>query len=168
MSGTLAMRGAGDPPTKYAAELVFARWGGWQTVPAGQPPAAPLEPVLHVESLPLGAVAAPAAERAPITDRLLVDHFVGNLPALRGTCRPFPLWDHTASRPLALIEQPLVAMEASLLTRRYQGLSHDDAAERIDALRDECLRHRGTFSLLWHNNYLASERDFALYEHAAR
>lgn len=84
----------------------------------------------------------------------------------RATCRTFPLWSHETGQALNLIEKPLIAMDASLV--RYEGLSHDAAAARIDTLRIECSRHGGTFSLLWHNNYLTDERDFALYEYAIR
>jgi hypothetical protein len=84
----------------------------------------------------------------------------------RATCRTFPLWSHETGHALDLIEKPLIAMDASLI--RYEGLSHEAAAARIDTLRAECSRHGGTFSLLWHNNYFTDERDFELYEYAIR
>ncbi|MDE2427345.1 MAG: polysaccharide deacetylase family protein [Burkholderiales bacterium] len=86
----------------------------------------------------------------------------------RGTCRSFPLWDWQSDEEIGLIENPLIAMEVSLLASHYEGLNHEEAASRIDTLREECQRHRGTFSLLWHNNNFNSEKDFELYEYAAR
>ena len=84
----------------------------------------------------------------------------------RGTCRPFPLWDLEGGRPLDVIERPLIAMECSLVSARYEGLSYADAADRLDRLKDECRRFGGRMVVLWHNNYLCSEEDFELYEHA--
>jgi len=81
----------------------------------------------------------------------------------RGTARPFPLWCWVKKRPLHIIEQPLVAMEASLLTPAYENLSHHEARERLRYLRATCHEHGGTFTLLWHNSSLRTPADRALY-----
>lgn len=84
----------------------------------------------------------------------------------RGTCRPFPLWDLENNRALNIIERPLIAMECSLVSDRYEGLSHADASLKLDRLKSECRRFGGHMVVLWHNNYLCSEKDFDLYKHA--
>lgn len=84
----------------------------------------------------------------------------------RGTCRPFPLWDIDKNQPLDIIERPLIAMECSLVSDRYEGLSYSDAAARLDRLKSECRRFGGHMVVLWHNNYLRSENDFELYGQA--
>jgi len=84
----------------------------------------------------------------------------------RGTCRPFPLWDIEKNQPLDIIERPLIAMECSLISDRYEGLSHADAVVRLDRLKAECRRFGGHMVVLWHNNYLRSDEDFELYEQA--
>lgn len=84
----------------------------------------------------------------------------------RGTCRSFPLWDLEKKQQLNIIERPLIAMECSLISTRYQGLGYDAAAEVIDRLKLECRRFGGHMVLLWHNNYLCTEMDFELYKHA--
>lgn len=84
----------------------------------------------------------------------------------RGTCRAFSLWDFEKNKPLDIIERPLIAMECSLVSDRYEGLSHADAAVRLDRLKAECRRFGGHMVVLWHNNYLSSEKDFELYEQA--
>jgi hypothetical protein len=77
-----------------------------------------------------------------------------------GTSHPFPLWDWTQRRPLALMERPLIAMDgAGLNTEEGMGLSHDETASTYAALKKTCLRHGGDFVLLWHNNRLRDAAD---------
>jgi hypothetical protein len=70
-----------------------------------------------------------------------------------GTCFDYPAFDLEERRTLSLRERPLVAMEASYLS--HQGLSPDEAADRMRELRDRCRRFGGDFVFLWHNNRLA-------------
>jgi hypothetical protein len=81
----------------------------------------------------------------------------------RGTARAFPLWCWTKKRPLRILEQPLVAMEASLLAPDYENLPHREARDRLRRLRAACREHGGTFTLLWHNSSLRSPEDRELY-----
>ena len=86
----------------------------------------------------------------------------------RSTCNAFPLWDPTSGRPLAIVEQPLIAMEVSLLARRYKAHTRQEAALTLSKLRSACARFGGNFVLLWHNSSFESEADFQLYESAIR
>lgn len=73
-----------------------------------------------------------------------------------GVCYEYPVFDLRARQRLTLRERPLVVMEGSLL--QYQRLSWPETAATIARLSDVCRRHRGDFTLLWHNSMLISGR----------
>ena len=83
-----------------------------------------------------------------------------------GTCREFPLYDLENRRMTPVIERPLIAMDASLMEPRYEGLTFARAAERIAELATLCRRHGGTFVLLWHNCRLEGMRARLTYAQA--
>jgi hypothetical protein len=72
-----------------------------------------------------------------------------------GTSREFPLFDLSGRRMTSVLERPLIAMDVSLTEPRYEGLSHEQAAARIEDLARTCSRYGGSFALLWHNCRLA-------------
>ena len=76
-----------------------------------------------------------------------------------GTCHPYPAFDLETRRRLALIERPLIAMEAALLT--YESKTLEETVENMRTLKATCRRFEGEFCFLWHNNRLqtAAERD---------
>lgn len=78
-----------------------------------------------------------------------------------GTCSELPVFDARAGRRLQLRERPLVAMEVALLD--HAALSPDDALAELVALKEQCTRHGGLFTLLWHNSRLVSPRERRLY-----
>lgn len=72
-----------------------------------------------------------------------------------GTSRRYPLFDLLQRRALGLIERPLVAMEATVVSHAYLGLGHSrQALELLLGLKRSCARFGGEFSLLWHNSNL--------------
>jgi peptidoglycan/xylan/chitin deacetylase (PgdA/CDA1 family) len=73
-----------------------------------------------------------------------------------GTCHEFPVFDLRTRRRLSLRERPLVAMEGSLLLS--MGVGEREAAAELVRLRETCRRFDGAFTILWHNNLLASPR----------
>lgn len=78
-----------------------------------------------------------------------------DLPGFRcGICVPFPVFSLTSRQPLRLMERPLVVMDGTLL--EYQRLSPDAALASIAHLANRCRRVHGQFTLLWHNDRLAS------------
>ncbi len=82
-----------------------------------------------------------------------------------GTSHTFPLFDLTQQRALAIVERPLVLMEATVLSPTYLGLGDGDAARALMMqLRASCHRFGGTFGLLWHNSNFATPRARRLYE----
>ena len=78
-----------------------------------------------------------------------------------GTCSDVPAFDVRAGRRLRLRERPLVAMEVALLD--HGALSQAGALAELAALKEQCVRHGGLFTLLWHNSRLVSPRERRLY-----
>jgi hypothetical protein len=81
-----------------------------------------------------------------------------------GTCHEFTTFDLTLGRALRLREQPLIAMEVSLLQPYHQGLSYEQAREYFDRLKERCRSARGQYVFLWHNSRFPSGRDWELYQ----
>jgi hypothetical protein len=73
-----------------------------------------------------------------------------------GTCHAFRTFDLLRRCPLRLRERPLHVMDGTLF--EYMRLAPDAAREQALAVADECRRHRGMLSLLWHNDVLMTSR----------
>lgn len=82
-----------------------------------------------------------------------------------GSCWSFQPCDLQRAEALLLREEPTIAMEVSLLSRRYAGLSLKAAAERMLSLAAACTAVNGDFILLWHNEHLISRNQQAAYCH---
>ncbi len=81
-----------------------------------------------------------------------------------GTCFEYPAFDVVEQRALGIRVRPLVAMDCTVIAERYLGLGSTEAAfQKFNALKDECRKVGGTFTLLWHNSYFGSEQDFRIY-----
>jgi hypothetical protein len=81
-----------------------------------------------------------------------------------GTCHPYSMFDPVAQRPLRLIQRPLIAMECSVISSVYLGLGYgNEALDLFKLLKNRCRAVAGQFTLLWHNNSLASDVDRQLY-----
>jgi hypothetical protein len=74
-------------------------------------------------------------------------------PGMRaGLSFPYRPYDAAADRPLAMIELPMVVMDATLAEDRYLGLSADAGLERAAATLERAALAGGTVSILWHND----------------
>lgn len=74
-----------------------------------------------------------------------------------GTCHDYPFFDVHERRALRIIEQPLVLMEGTVM--EFMRLGDSNAAlEKMMRLKETCQRFDGTFTLLWHNSYLETQR----------
>lgn len=81
-----------------------------------------------------------------------------------GTCHPFPYFDIKQGVSTNLLIRPLVAMECTVLAKRYLGLGATPTAfELFSDLKQACRRVGGEFSLLWHNSFLFSDAERELY-----
>jgi hypothetical protein len=79
-----------------------------------------------------------------------------------GTCHAFPAFHLLERRPLRLRERPFQVMDRTLF--QYMALSPEAALERVLPIVEQCRRHGGTFSVLWHNSVLMSAREKRWYE----
>lgn len=81
-----------------------------------------------------------------------------------GVCYEYPAFDLMNSKPLDIIECPLIAMESSMLNDKYMGFDEEESKRQIRILKNRCSLFNGAFTLLWHNSNLTSpsERDIYL------
>jgi peptidoglycan/xylan/chitin deacetylase (PgdA/CDA1 family) len=77
-----------------------------------------------------------------------------------GTCREYPVFDLSSRQELRLRERPLVLMDTPTLDRI------DNPEATIRRLREECERVGGDFTVLWHNNWLVTDRQRRLLQAA--
>lgn len=79
-----------------------------------------------------------------------------------GVCYEYRTFNLETRTALALVERPLVVMEYSIL--REHSVGSAEMLSMITALSAACRRHRGDFTLLWHNSRLISRRERRAYE----
>jgi hypothetical protein len=80
-----------------------------------------------------------------------------------GTCHEFSAFDIASGVALALREQPLIAMELSLLGAMTENLSHTAAAKSLVDLKRRCQVAQGQYIFLWHNSRFNCEADWEVY-----
>ncbi len=85
-----------------------------------------------------------------------------------GVCYEFPVYDLEKRNPLALIERPLVVMEASVLGEQYMNLSGQEALSYMLILKDRCQQFNGDFTLLWHNSSFTEPGQWEMYEEVVK
>ena len=81
-----------------------------------------------------------------------------------GTCHPYPVYDLEQRKPLKLIEKPLIVMEQSVLSKRYQGMRNESALEVMLKFKGLCKKFNGEYTLLWHNSSLNKESEREIYK----
>lgn len=81
-----------------------------------------------------------------------------------GTCREHPTWSFAEGRKLSLRERPLIVMDRTLFADAYLGLGRERALSEVAELVDACRSVRGTFVLLWHNDYLVGSSNKRFFE----
>lgn len=80
-----------------------------------------------------------------------------------GVCYEFPVYDVKQRKHLPLIERPLIVMEGSIFDVQYMGFSGQEAIDYMVTLKQRCQRHRGDFTLLWHNSSFNTPQMWAMY-----
>ena len=73
-----------------------------------------------------------------------------------GTCFEFPGFDSETNKIMNIRVRPLIAMEVSVFSEKYMGLDAAEGADVLRALKGKCRAVGGQFTLLWHNDRLAS------------
>jgi hypothetical protein len=110
---------------------------------------------------------------APVTPRLWeksglkCDSTLGfaEQPGFRcGTSRRFRMYDIQARRSMDLYQQPLIAMETSVIEDQYAGYGRTrEAYELMADLKEICRFYGGCFTLLWHNSTMRTRWDWNTY-----
>lgn len=81
-----------------------------------------------------------------------------------GTCHPFFYFNPITGTTTRLRVRPLIAMECTILAKRYMNLGATPAAfDVFYQLKEQCRSVAGEFALLWHNSFLFSPAERALY-----
>lgn len=82
-----------------------------------------------------------------------------------GTCFEYPAFDPIEGKQLALRIRPLIAMDCSVISEHYLGFGSTEAAyEKFLQLKEACRAVNGQFTLLWHNSFFNSAKDFDIYQ----
>jgi hypothetical protein len=90
------------------------------------------------------------------------------MPGFRcGTCHPYPAFDFEKRQKLSLIEIPLIVMDASVYSTKYESLRRRyfkkifgtdsecfNIFDFVFFLKRQVLKVNGCFSILWHNERL--------------
>lgn len=83
-----------------------------------------------------------------------------------GSCFEYPAFNPVTQQILQIRIRPLIAMECTIIARRYMGLDYTCTAyEKFLSLKESCRNVNGCFTLLWHNSHLNSALDEALYDY---
>jgi hypothetical protein len=98
---------------------------------------------------------------APLTWRIWDEHglkvdstlgFAEEAGFRTGCCYSYPVFDFERRKPLALVEQPLLAMDVTFVN--YRELSPEATRQALAALRTTVERFSGELTILWHNSSL--------------
>ena len=82
-----------------------------------------------------------------------------------GTCYAYPMYSLAERRRLHVFQQPLTAMEYTVIGRKYENLGiTENTIKRINSLKETCKFYNGTFTLLWHNSFLQNSKYYSTYE----
>lgn len=92
-----------------------------------------------------------ALEAAGITCDMSLG-YAGHEGFRAGTCHPYQPFDLQRDTAFDLLEEPLIAMESTLLDHR--DLGPEATIERVIFLAERCRRVGGRMTLLWHNSKL--------------
>ena len=81
-----------------------------------------------------------------------------------GTCHEFWLYDCKIRRVLKVKEKPLIVMDCTIISKKYEGLGlTSKAIDRINSLKETALKCGGDFVVLWHNDALSTTEEKQFY-----
>ena len=75
-----------------------------------------------------------------------------------GTCFEYTAFDPVTSNILPLRLIPLIVMDQTFLSKKYNKNFATDELDEMAELKQTCKKAGGVFSLLWHNNHLVDPR----------
>jgi hypothetical protein len=96
--------------------------------------------------------------------------YFAEYPGFRcGTSREFTMYDVINRRAFNLRQRPLILMECSVISERYQNLGYTDKAfTAMIQLKDKALSIGGEFTMLWHNDHFNNNEDKEYYKELIR
>jgi hypothetical protein len=74
-------------------------------------------------------------------------------------CLPYYLYDLKNDKPTSVLEIPLMFMDSSLRLKDYMDMPKENIFNLAKAMITEIKKHRGIFSINWHNNRLSDVKD---------
>lgn len=77
-------------------------------------------------------------------------------------CHPFKLFDFENERIIDVWQYPLNVMDTTLL--HYQKLNYDESLKKVKEIILEVKKFKGTFTILWHNNYIVEKENPDLFK----
>ena len=81
-----------------------------------------------------------------------------------GTCQEYTMYDVRERRPLNLKQRPLITMEDTIISSRYEGMGlGEEALDRFLKFKSICKKFKGKYTLLWHNCRLVDESEREIY-----
>lgn len=82
-----------------------------------------------------------------------------------GTSKEFNMYNLIARNPFKLKQRPLITMECTIISKRYEGLAYtQEATKRFDYLKKQVYIFGGTYTLLWHNSHFSKKQDRIFYQ----
>lgn len=69
-----------------------------------------------------------------------------------GICFPYKPYDILKGKVMDIWETPLIIMEGTLQSEMYRNLSPEEGLIRIKNIIETIKRHKGVFTILWHNS----------------
>mgnify|MGYP000672269164 CR=1 FL=1 len=79
-----------------------------------------------------------------------------------GTSHSYTMYDLKNRKSLRLIQRPLILMDSTIFG--YLGLElNQDTLLKVRTLKERCFLFDGCFTLLWHNNYLVTNKQKYFY-----
>lgn len=83
-----------------------------------------------------------------------------------GTSHSFPVYDLQSKTVLPIMEQPLLVMDVSL--KLYKKYTPDEAIHVANSIKDECRKHKGKFTFVWHNSNLSHIDEWSSWQEVLR
>ncbi len=81
-----------------------------------------------------------------------------------GVCWDFTVFNLKTRKTLRLKERPLIVMDRTVLKSKYMNLTHEEAWQEINSLKERCMMFSGNFTILWHNHNLLDTKERELYK----
>lgn len=82
-----------------------------------------------------------------------------------GVCYEYTLFDLIKKEQLNIKERPLIAMDCSVIDKRFMNLGPTHKAfDYMNTLKSRCKMFNGDFTILWHNDRFRNNDEIRIYE----